>query len=164
MAIALAAYVFNSAVGASSALRQIRPPQDLDWGWLDHVAVITRQPSGRVSVDCTWGVEARAAGAELDWGALTGALLGVLAGPSGPLASVLGGALPPAVGGDAEVSLYDRTLEEFAAKLQPDTSALVLWGDKNDFTRLFQPFDATLIETTIDGEIARRIRAAAGGR
>ena len=62
---------------------------------------------------------------------VTGALLGLIAGPGGALAgAAAGGSIGALMGVGSEVALDDPRLDTFAQALDKDTSALILVGEK----------------------------------
>lgn len=62
-----------------------------------------------------------------------------------------------------KIAFEDPRLEEFAASLTKDTSALVLVGEKvtlADFTSAVQPFGGKVIETDLDDKDVKSLRDA----
>ena len=69
---------FDDTYGAQKAMSAIRALTELDYAWLEDVAIVERHNSGRVSTHTTHG--SVAAGAA--WGGLTGLLVGLLFPPT----------------------------------------------------------------------------------
>lgn len=165
MSIRLAAYVFDGTYAAEDALRKVRAAEELDLVWIDDVAVIKRHKSGRVSVHSTWAQDDNTVKGGIGWGALTGTLLGALAGPGGALAGLfLGGAGGALFGGAADLSVSDPKLDALASRLQKGTSALVLLGETSAFVDAFDELGGELLETAIAEETVEKIIEAAGAR
>jgi uncharacterized membrane protein len=166
MCIGLAAYVFEGTDTAEEALRKVRAAEELDLVWLDDLAVIKHHHSGRVSIHSTWAQDDSNLTGGIGWGAVTGALIGVLVGPGGALAGLIGGgSLAGAVGPAVDLSLDDPALDDLAASLDEGTSALVLVGETADFVDAFEDTAARLIEaelaTETINELRRKVRAPA---
>ena len=78
---------FDDTYGAQQAMSAVRALTELDYAWLEDVAIVERHNSGRISTHTTHG--SVAAGAA--WGGLTGLLVGLLFPPLGFLAIWAGG-------------------------------------------------------------------------
>lgn len=161
MAVQFAAYVFDGSRSASRALDDAIEADAAGAIWLEDVAVIRRNKLGRVSVHSTWAQDDDNVGGGIGWGALTGSLLGALAGPGGALAGLaVGGGFGAVFGAAMDISVSDPRLDEFAASLKRDTSALVLVGETRPFVDLFVEAEAKLIETAIAAETIEEIKKA----
>ena len=161
------AITFQGKRTASKALDAIDEAND--YMWIDDVAVISRGKHGFVRVDSTWAQDDTAVGATAGWGAITGALIGALMGPQGALAGAIGagalggGSLGALLSGIFNVAIADPRLENFAAQLQNDTSALVLVTDAvyaDEFGTVFAPYGGTVIETEINEHDVKALREA----
>ena len=101
-------------------------------------------------------------------GALTGGLIGLLLGPGGALAgAAMGGSVGALFGVANEVVFDDPRLDDFAAALDRDTSALVLVGEAPliaDFTSAVAPFGGKIIETNLDDADVAKLKAAMAGK
>jgi uncharacterized membrane protein len=115
-------------------------------------------------VNSTWAESDDAVVAGTGFGALTGGLIGAMAGPGGALAGALGGgSLAGLMGTTIGMAVADPRLEEFASRLENDTSALVLLADEptiGDFTSAVEPYDATLVKTEINEHDVKALREA----
>ena len=117
------------------------------------MAVVSRSKHGHLRVNSTWGQDDQA-GKGLGWGVVAGGLMGALAGPGGAVAgATLGGYVGAVAGAGVELALENTTLEDFAASLERDSSALILVREEEtlgDFLSAVEPFGGELIETNLD--------------
>ena len=74
------AVVFNGKRTARKALDTLEDHAPA-YVWIDDVAVLARNKLGFVSIYSTWAQDDRNIGAGASWGMITGALLGLIAGP-----------------------------------------------------------------------------------
>ena len=130
---------FDDTYGAQKAMSAIRALTELDYAWLEDVAIVERHNSGRVSTHTTHG--SVAAGAA--WGGLTGLLVGLLFPPLGFLAVWAGGM---AIGAGVEKvtkenGLPKGFLDQVKAELTKGTSALILFGATGDTAEMAKAFD-----------------------
>lgn len=141
------AIVFDGRKTAGKALDKLDDEGVIDW--LDEVAVISRGKHGMIRVHSTWAQDDTATTAGIGFGALTGGLVGAMLGPQGAIAGAVGagalagGSLGGMLGVTSEVAVGDDRLEAFAAKLEDDTSALVLVSDperSSAFVSAFEPY------------------------
>ena len=157
------AFVFNGKKTAGKAFETLEDHTPV-YPWIDDAAVVSRSKLGFIRIHSTWAQDDSAVGVGTGCGALTGALLGVLLGPGGALAgAAMGGSLGAMFGVADEVAFDDPRLDDFAASLAKDTSALVLVGEKPsiaDFTLAVQPFGGKVIETNLDDNDVKAIRKA----
>ena len=95
---------------------------------------------------------------------MTGGLIGMLFGPGGALAgAAVGGSLGCLLGAADDVDFDDPKLDEFAAALSNDTSALILVGEEAtlaDFVSAVEPFGGKIIETDLDEDDIKALRKA----
>jgi uncharacterized membrane protein len=128
------------------------------------VAVVSRSKHGRIRVQSTWAQDDTAVGAVTGFGALTGGLIGLLLGPGGALAGAIGGgSISFLFGKAADIALKDPALDDFAAALTNDTSALILVGDQvtlDDFGSAVEPLGGEVISTDLNEEDVKAIRKA----
>lgn len=161
------AVIFNGKRTARKALDTLedRGPA---YGWLDDVAIVSRGKLGGLSIYSTWAQNDAAVGAGAGWGVITGALVGALAGPGGALAgAITGGSMGTLMGLGSEIALDDPRLDDFAAALDKDTSALILVGEKPtiaDFGSVVEPLGAKIIKTDLDEDDVKSIRKALKGK
>jgi uncharacterized membrane protein len=147
------AFVFNGKKTAGKAFDTLEDHMPV-YPWIDDAAVVSRSKLGIVRIHSTWAQDDTAVGAGTGVGAITGALLGVLLGPGGALAgAAMGGSMGALFGLTDEIVFDDPRLDDFAAALAKDTSALILVGAKAtiaDFTAAVVPFGGKIIETNLD--------------
>jgi uncharacterized membrane protein len=95
---------------------------------------------------------------------LTGAVLGTLLGPGGAMAgAAVGGSMGAMFGVGDEIAFDDPRLDDFAAALAKDTSALVLVAEAAtiaDFTAAVTPFGGKVIETNLNEADVKSLRKA----
>jgi len=132
--------------------------------WIDDAAVISRSKHGSTRVHSTWAQDDSEVGAGTGLGALTGGLIGMLFGPGGALAgAAVGGSLGALMGASDEIAFDDPKLDEFAASLANDTSALILVGEEAtlaDFVSAVEPYGGKIIETDLDEKDITALRKA----
>ena len=131
--------------------------------WLDDVAVVSCSKHGHLRVHSTWAQDSSGS-AGLGWGAFTGGLIGLLAGPGGALAgAAVGGSLGGLLGLSEDVAFDDPKLDDFAAALDKDTSALILVGEEAtllDFGAAVEPFGGEVIDTNLDEKDVKALKKA----
>jgi uncharacterized membrane protein len=137
-------------------------------GWIDDVAEVSRSKLGFIGIHSTWAQDDSAVGVTAGWGMVTGALLGLLAGPGGALAgATAGGSIGALMGLGSEALLDDPRLDEFASSLERDTSALVLVGEKPtiaDFGSIVEPLGGKVVKTDLTDDDVNAIRKALKGK
>ena len=72
-----------------------------------------------------------------------------------------GGSLGFLIGASADLAFDDPRLDDFAAALVDDTSALILVGDETtlaDFVSAVEPFGGKIIETDLDEDDIKALR------
>jgi uncharacterized membrane protein len=157
------AFVFNGKKTAGKAFETLEDHMPV-YPWIDDAAVVSRSKLGIIRIHSTWAQDDSAVGVGTGLGALTGGLLGVLMGPGGALAgAAMGGSVGALFGVGDEVAFDDPRLDDFAASLSKDTSALILVGEKAtiaDFTSAVQPFGGKVIETNLDEKDVKTLRKA----
>lgn len=150
--VTFTAYVFNGKVTAQKALEELENSSKA-YRWIDDIAVVSKSNSGRLSIQSTWAQDETGA-AGFGWGAFTGGLLGLMAGPGGALAgAALGGSIWGIWGVMVDDIFDDPKLDLFASDLKRDTSALVLVTDEeylSDYEVAMAPYEGTLIQTELD--------------
>ena len=157
------AFVFNGKRTAGKALDTLEDHTPV-YPWIDDAAIVSRSKLGIIRIHSTWAQDDSAVGVGTGLGALTGGLLGVLLGPGGALAgAAMGGSMGALFGLTDEIAFDDPRLDDFAASLAKDTSALILVGEKPtlaDFTSAVQPFGGKVIETDLDDKDVKALRKA----
>jgi uncharacterized membrane protein len=157
------AFVFKGKKTAGKAFDTLEDHVPV-YPWIDDAAVVSRSKLGTIRIHSTWAQDDSAVGVGTGFGALTGALLGVLLGPGGALAgAAMGGSMGALIGLTGEVAFDDPMLDDFAASLAKDSSALVLVGEAPslaDFTSVVEPFGGKVIETDLDEADVKALRKA----
>ncbi len=155
------AFVFDGKKTAGKAfdtLEDYTPAYE----WIDDVAIVTKSKYGSIRVHSTWAQDDSAVGGGTAFGVITGGLLGLMLGPGGALAgAVTGGSLGLLIGASADLAFDDPRLDDFAAALVDDTSALILVGDETtlaDFVSAVEPFGGKIIETDLDEDDIKALR------
>lgn len=130
---------FDSVNGAQGAIASVRALEELNYAWIDDVAIVERHKGGFVSIHSTHGSVAL--------GALYGGLIGILLFWWFPPAWFLGGWLG-GLGGGALIgeamkrSGVDKKLvDEVKSELTPGTSALLLIGASGDAEEMKRAFE-----------------------
>jgi uncharacterized membrane protein len=151
------AIVFDGRKTAGKALDNLEDEGAITW--LDEVAVVSRGKHGMIRVHSTWAQDDTGVTGGIGLGALTGGLIGALMGPGGAVAgaigagAIAGGSLGGMLGLTTEIAVGDERLEDFAAKLKNDTSALILVSDPNratEFVNAFRSYNGEVIETHLN--------------
>ena len=158
------AFVFNGKKTASKALDTLEDRTPV-YPWIDDVAMVSRSKLGIVRIHSTWAQDDSAVGVGTGLGALTGALLGMLLGPGGALAgAAAGGSVGALFGITDEVAFDDPRLDDFAASLVKDSSALILVAENPtllaDFASVVQPFGGKIIETNLNEDDIKALKKA----
>ena len=157
------AFVFNGKRTAGKALATLEDHTPV-YPWVDDAAVVSRSKLGIIRIHSTWAQDDSAVGAGTGFGAVTGGLLGALLGPGGAMAgAAVGGSLGATFGIAGELAVDDPRLDDFAASLTKDTSALILVAEQAtiaDFTSAVTPFGGKVIETNLDEKDIKTLRKA----
>ena len=157
------AFVFNGKKTAGKAFDTLEDHMPA-YTWIEDAAVVSRSKLGIIRIHSTWAQDDTAVGVGTGFGALTGGLLGMLLGPGGALAgAAMGGSLGAMFGLTDEIAFDDPRLDDFAASLGHDTSALILVGEKAtlaDFGAAVAPFGGKIVETDLNEEDIKALRKA----
>jgi len=157
------AFVFTGKRTAGKALDALEDRSPA-YPWIDDAAVVSRSKLGFIRIHSTWAQDDSAVGAGTGFGAVTGGVLGALLGPGGALAgAALGGSMGAMFGAAGEAAFDDPRLDDFAASLAKDTSALVLVAEKPmiaDFATAVAPFGGKVIETNLNEGDIKALRKA----
>jgi len=157
------AFVFNGTKTAGKAFETLEEHTPV-YPWIDDAAIVSRSKLGFIRIHSTWAQDDSAVGVGTGFGALTGALLGMLLGPGGALAgAATGGSLGALFGVADEVVFDDPRLDDFAASLSKDTSALILVAEAitlADFTSAVEPFGGKIIQTNLNEDEVNTLRKA----
>ena len=154
------AYMFEGKRTASKALDTLELNCVVD-PWVDDIAVVSRSKHGSLQVHSTWAQDGDAA-AGLGWGAVTGGLIGALLGPGGALAgAAIGGSWGGLMGAAVDCDFDDPKLDQFAADLVKDSSALVMVAEEGtlaDFELAMEPVGGKIIDTELNEADVKAIR------
>ena len=157
------AFVFNGKKTAGKAFDTLEDHMPT-YTWIEDAAVVSRSKLGFTRIHSTWAQDDSAVGVGTGLGALTGGLLGLLLGPGGALAgAAAGGSLGALFGVTDEIAFDDPRLDDFAASLAKDTSALVLVGEGPvlaDFVTAVTPFGGKIIETNLNEDDVKALQKA----
>jgi len=157
------AFTFVGKSAARKALDKLEWNDD-SYYWLDDVAEVSVNKRGTYRVHSTWAQDSSNVPGGIGYGALVGGLLGSLLGPAGAVAgAALGGSMGGLVGSAINVEFDDPILDNFAASLLPDTSALVIIGDQVTVaavTAALVDYEVRVFETELDAEAEKALRKA----
>lgn len=163
--IGFKAFVFQGKRTAAKAFHTLEDYAP-EYYWIDDIAMVSRSKHGFLRVNSTWAQD-ESTSAGLGWGAVTGGLIGMLAGPGGAWAgAAMGGSLGGLIGAVEDVAFDDPRLDDFAASLDKDTSALILVGEEAtlaDFGAAVEPFGGEVIDTNLDENDIKALRKALKG-
>ncbi len=155
------AFVFNGKKTASKAYDTLEEHMPV-YPWIDDAAVVSKNKLGFTRVYSTWAQDDTAVGVGTGLGVVTGALLGAILGPGVAAAgAAVGGSVGAVSGAVGESVLSDPRLDDFAASLAKDTSALILVGERAsilDFTSAVAPYGGKIIETNLDEKDVKALR------
>lgn len=157
------AYVFKGKRTAQEALQTI-DKYDRDAIWVDHLAIISRNRHGKVSVYSTWVHEKKIDEKDMGLGALTGMAVGALLGPAGVIVGLLGGsAAGHLVGSNLNLELKDTIFEAFAKSLHYNTSAIVVLSEASILDKLTNALgnpDAEIFQTEMNEADVEQLKKA----
>ncbi len=156
------AFVFAGKRTAGKALDTLEDYTPV-YGWIDDVAVVSRSKHGHMRVHSTWAQD-DGVGVGAGFGAVTGGLIGLLIGPGGALAgAAVGGSIGAMFGASDDIAFDDPKLDDLAAALRNDTSALILVGEEatlGDFVSAVEPLGGEIIETDLNDDDIKALRKA----
>jgi uncharacterized membrane protein len=157
------AFKFSGKNAARKALDKLEW-NDSDFYWLDDVAEVSVNKRGTYRVHSTWAQDSSKVPGGIGWGALVGGVLGAVLGPAGAVAgAAMGGSMGGVVGASINIEFNDPILDNFAASLLPDTSALVILGDLPTVaavTAALVEYEVEVYETELDKEAEKALRTA----
>jgi uncharacterized membrane protein len=157
------AFKFVSKSAARKALDELEWNNDSVY-WLDDIAEVSVNKKGTYRVHSTWAQDSSNVSGGIGWGAMVGGLLGAVLGPAGAVAgAAMGGSFGGLVGTTVNLAFNDPVLDNFAASLLPDTSALVILGDFATVaavTTALADYEVTVFETELDKEAEKALRKA----
>jgi uncharacterized membrane protein len=148
---------FNSAAVAEEVRDKVRQLQKGGLIALSDAAVITKDAEGKISVNNEVSRETKV-------GAGVGAVLGAVLGFAFPIAGILiGTAGGAAVGAMVGNGVDRKFVEDVQNTLTPGSSALFLVirsGDAAALRGALEPYEGTLIQTTLDSSLEEQLRDA----
>ena len=148
---------FDSAATAEEVRDKVRQLQKAGLIALSDAAVISKDAEGKINVHNEVSRETKV-------GAGAGAVLGVLLGFMFPVAGLVVGAVGGAAVGALVGSGVDRKfVEDVQNSLTPGSSALFLVirsGDAAALRGTLEPYEGTLIQTTLDSGLEEQLRDA----
>ena len=102
------------------------------WEEEGDIASISVNQKGHFRVHSTWAQDSSLTKGGIGFGALAGGLIGMLLGPGGAMAgATVGGSVGGLIGHHENVKFNDPILDDFAASLVNDSSALILLGPQS---------------------------------
>jgi len=157
------AFTFVGKSAARKALDKLQWNDDSVY-WLDDIAEVSVNKRGTYRVHSTWAQDDSTVAGGVGWGAMVGGVLGAILGPAGAVAgAAMGGSIGGLVGASINVEFNDPILDNFAASLLPDTSALVIVGDLKTVaavTKALAEYEVKVFETELDKEAEKALRKA----
>lgn len=155
------AVVFDGKRTAGKALDTL-DDAPTPYPWVDDVAVVKKNHLGAIHVDSTWAQDDSATSASAGMGALTGGLIGLLFGPGGAMAgAAISGTIGGLMGAAANATVADPRLDDFAASLTNNTSAMVIVGDESTleaFAAAPMPAGGKVIKSDLTGDDLKKIK------
>lgn len=160
----IVAIAYDDPDTADQALQRIRELEDQNQLALEDAAVVVREEDGSLrTTDVGPDTERRVQGGAL--GALTGTLVGMLFGPVGMVAGLIGGG---AIGAHKwhDVEIKEDFLTELSESMAPNSSAIVILGEEEELSYLAgqapPELRGRIIQTDLTDVQVEKIRAAAG--
>ncbi len=130
---------FDTVNGAQGAVASVRALEELDYAWIDDIAIVEKHKGGFVSIHSPHGSVALGA----FYGGLIGLLLFWWFPPAWFLGGWLGGLGGGALIGEAmkRSGLDEKLVEQVKSELTPGTSALLLIGATGDLDQMARAFE-----------------------
>jgi uncharacterized membrane protein len=155
---------FDDTYGAQKALAAVRALEDLNYAWVDDIAVVEKHKSGRFALHTPHGSVASGAA----WGGLLGLLLFWWFPPAWFFGGWLGGLGVGALVGEAmKKSGVDQALvDDVKSQLTDNSSALLLigaTGDADQMARAFEQYHpSSVVRHTMPQETVDNLKEALG--
>jgi uncharacterized membrane protein len=157
------AFTFEGKNTAGKTLEELEYSNNT-WGWFDDVAEISVNKRGTYRVHSAWAQDSNKVTGGIEFGAYLGGILGLIFGPGGALAgAAAGGSIGGMIGHHVNAKHNDPVLDAFAASLLPDTSALVMIGDKvtlAELTKQLAKYELKVFETELTEEVEKALKKA----
>ncbi len=159
------AFTFDGKKSARKAFDNVEDNlYTYDWYVDGDVAEISVNKIGNYRVHSTWAQDDSNVSGGIGFGAVLGGLVGLLFGPGGAIAgAALGGGVGGLIGDADNVDLEDPALDDFAASLVPDSSALLIIGEAAavaDFTAVLADYETQTFEKELDDATEKAIKQA----
>ena len=154
------AYMFEGKRTASKAFDTLEENCEID-PWVDNIAVVSRSKHGSLQVHSTWAQDGQTK-TDFALGAITGGVIGSLLGPGGALAgAAIGGSWGGLMGASIDCAFDDPKLDQFAADLVKDSSALVMVAEEDtlaSFALAMESVGGKIIDTELNEDDVKAIR------
>jgi uncharacterized membrane protein len=157
------AFTFDGKRSARKALDTIEEKlYTYDWYEEDDVAEISVNSRGSYRVHSTWAQDSDNVPGGIGLGAILGGVIGILFGPGGAIAgAAIGGAYGGLIGASDNIAFEDPELDDFAASLVPDSSALIILGDTETvaaFAAELDDYEVKSFEVELDKESVKALK------
>lgn len=157
-------FTFEGKRSARKALDKIEDKNNIVYDWIDDIAEISVNAHGHYRVHSTWAQDSDNVPGGIGFGAICGGLIGLLFGPAGALAGAsVAGSVGGLVGHHKNVKFNVPVLNDFAASLVPDSSALVIVGPEvrvEEFTAMLANYEVKTFETELDKDAEKALKEA----
>ena len=159
------AFTFDGHRSARKAINKMEDA-NLSYIWMEEgdYAVISVNKNGHFRVHSTWAQDSSMVSGGIGLGAILGGLIGLLFGPGGAIAgAAIGGGTGGLIGASNNISFDDPALDDFAASLVPDSSALIILGPAgaiDEFTTELSEYDVQTFEKEVDDATTDAINKA----
>jgi len=157
------AFTFEGKNSAGDALDKLEYDGNA-YAWFDDVAVISVNKRGTYRVHSSWAQDSSNVTGGAGYGAFIGGVLGLILGPGGAIAgAAVGGSIGGLIAHHMNLKVEDPVLDDFAASLLHDTSALVLIGEKASLAELtaqLAAYEVKTFETEVDKEVEKSLKKA----
>lgn len=158
------AFTFDGKKSARRAFDKIEDNlYTYDWYVDGNVAEISVNKNGHYRVHSTWAQDDDNVPGGIGLGAVLGGLIGCLFGPGGAIAgAAVGGSVGGLMGAGENVSFEDPVLDEFAASLVNDSSALIILGDAETvaaFATELAAYEFVTFEAELDEAAVKALKA-----
>lgn len=157
---------FDSVYGAQGAMASVRALEELNYAWIDDVAIVEKHKGGFMSLHSPHGSVALGA----FYGSLIGLLLFWWFPPAWFLGGWLGGLGGGALIGEAmkRSGLDEKLVDQVKSELTPGTSALLLIGVTGDADQMARAFEehhpASTIRQLLPDDALENLKKEVGTR
>jgi len=157
------AFTFDGRRSAHKAINKMED-KDLSYIWMEEgdYASISVNKNGHYRVHSTWAQDSSLTSGGAGLGAVLGGMIGLLFGPGGAIAgAAIGGGTGGLIGASENVSFNDPVLDDFAASLVPDSSALIILGPSDaiaEFTAELADYDVKTFGKEVDDATIKALK------